>query len=101
MELAQIISLAYTWGMHGVGAGWMALMMVFWGAIIFGAIWLLRGAARGESSTQPEPLDKDVRSRSSSAGSPRAQLPRRTTGLVGTCWSMGLSSPLGGPKTTH
>jgi putative membrane protein len=40
-----------TWGMHGddVGAGWMAVMIVFmvlfWGAIILGIVWLARGAS--------------------------------------------------------
>ena len=55
MSIAQTVPLADTWGMHGdVGAGWMILMMVlmvlFWGAIIFGIVWLIRGAARGGSA---------------------------------------------------
>ena len=54
MNIAQAIPLADAWGMHGdVGAGWMVLMMVlmvlFWGAIIFGVVWLIRGVARGGS----------------------------------------------------
>jgi putative membrane protein len=57
MNLAQTIPLADAWGMHGdVGAGWMVLMMalmvLFWGAIIFGVVWLIRGATRREA-----PLD--------------------------------------------
>jgi putative membrane protein len=63
MELAQIIPVADTWGMHGdAGWGWMGgmmlMMVVFWGAIIFGAIWLIRGAVgsrpeeRRESPTE-------------------------------------------------
>ena len=52
MNVAYIIPLADTWGMHGdVGWGWMTLMMVlmvlFWGAVIFGIVWLIRGVARG------------------------------------------------------
>jgi len=51
MNVAQIIPLADTWGMHGdVGWGWMALMMavmvLFWGAVIFGIVWLIRGVTR-------------------------------------------------------
>ena len=54
MNLAQTIALADAWGMHGdVGAGWMVLMMalmvLFWGAIIFGVVWFIRGANRGEA----------------------------------------------------
>ena len=53
--MAQTIPLADTWGMHGdVGAGWMVLMMVlmvlFWGAIIAGVVWLIRGVVRGGSA---------------------------------------------------
>ena len=49
MNVAQTIPLADTW-MHGDwGWGWMTLMMVamllFWGAIIVGIVWLIRGAA--------------------------------------------------------
>jgi putative membrane protein len=54
--------------MHGdFGSGWMALMMVFmvlfWAALIFGIVWLVRGSqpgswASGESSVSKEsPLD--------------------------------------------
>lgn len=63
-----VIPLADTWGMHGdVGWGWMAAMMIFmvlfWGAVIFGVVWLIRGGAQGrwspgESSVGKEsPLD--------------------------------------------
>lgn len=43
---------ADTWGMHGeTGTGWMIgmslMMVVFWGAIILGIVWLIRGVARG------------------------------------------------------
>jgi putative membrane protein len=53
MNFALTVLLADTWGMHGddVGTGWMVVMMVFmvlfWGAIILGIVWLARGAAGG------------------------------------------------------
>lgn len=52
MTIAQSLTFADTWGMHGdVGAGWMVLMMaamvLFWGGIIFGIVWLVRSAAQG------------------------------------------------------
>jgi putative membrane protein len=53
MNLAQTIPLADTWMHGGWGWGWMSLMMVmmvlFWGAVIFGVVWLIRGAAWGRS----------------------------------------------------
>ena len=63
MEIAQIIPIADSWGMDGdVGWGWMVgmmfMMVLFWGAIIFGVIWLIRGAVgsrpeeRRESPTE-------------------------------------------------
>ena len=41
-----------SWDMHGdVDSGWMILMIVamvlFWGAIILGIFWLVRGASSG------------------------------------------------------
>jgi putative membrane protein len=59
MEIAQFIPVADTWGMHGdVGWGWMIGMMIvmvlFWGAIIFGVIWLIRGAVGGRSEERKE-----------------------------------------------
>lgn len=50
------MALADTWMHGGVGWGWMALMMIlmvlFWAAIIFGIVWLVRSTGperRGES----------------------------------------------------
>ena len=59
MNLAQMVLLADTWGMHGdVGSGWMILMMVLmvllWGAIVFGIVWLVRGAFDGSSGRRRE-----------------------------------------------
>jgi putative membrane protein len=53
MNIAQSIPLADTW-MHGAwGWGWMTLMMavmvLFWGAVIFGVFWLIRSVAAGGS----------------------------------------------------
>ena len=55
MNIAQTIPLADTWGMHGdVGAGWMIgmmfLMVLFWGGVILGILWLIRGVARSGSA---------------------------------------------------
>lgn len=62
MNIAQNVPLADTW-MHGWGWGWMPLMMLpmvlFWGAIIFGIFWLIRGSARGESGPGETPVDKE------------------------------------------
>jgi putative membrane protein len=53
MNLMQAIPLADSWGMHGnFGWGWMLLMMIpmllFWAAIIFGVVWLIRGSTWGQ-----------------------------------------------------
>lgn len=62
MNIAQIAPLADTWGMHGdVGWGWMTLMMtlmvLFWAAVIFGIVWLIRSVARGDSPPSGETLE--------------------------------------------
>lgn len=51
MNVIATVSLA-DWGMHGdFGAGWMILMMgvmvLFWAAVIFGIVWLVRGGLEG------------------------------------------------------
>jgi len=56
MNIAQTLPLADTWGMHGdVGAGWMigmmVLMVLFWGGVILGIVWLIRGV--GWSGSAP------------------------------------------------
>jgi putative membrane protein len=66
MTIAEIIPLADTWGMHGdVGWGWMALMMavmvLFWGAVIFGIVWLIRSVAGGGPSPSGEtPVSRET-----------------------------------------
>jgi putative membrane protein len=66
MTLAQTIPLADTWMHGGWGWGWMSLMMVmmllFWGAIIAGIVWLIRGAPwgatpRGQNASKETPAE--------------------------------------------
>jgi putative membrane protein len=52
VNLGMTAPLADTWGMHGdIGAGWMIgmmlVMVLFWGAIILGIVWVARGAFDG------------------------------------------------------
>lgn len=63
MNLAQTIPLADTW-MHG-GWGWvsmslmMVMMVLFWGAVIFGVVWLIRGTTQGGShASEPPPRNE-------------------------------------------
>jgi putative membrane protein len=62
--IAQGIPLADAWGMHGdVGWGWMAAMMIFmvlfWGAVIFGIVWLIRGTEWGRPTRDEPPAGKE------------------------------------------
>ena len=63
MNVAQTIPLADTWMHGGWGWGWMTMMMavmlLFWGAVIFGIFWLIRGTARGESAPGGTPVSKE------------------------------------------
>ena len=59
-----VLPLADSWGMHGdVGWGWMTLMMIgmllFWGAVILGVVWLVRTASWGQPS-QRDRLESPV-----------------------------------------
>ena len=50
--------------MHGdVGAGWwivmMAVMVLFWGAIIAAVAWLIRGVTRGGSAPGERLVDRE------------------------------------------
>lgn len=59
MGISESIPLADTWGMHGdVGAGWMVGMMVvmviFWGGIVLGVLWLIRAAVEGRPGARRE-----------------------------------------------
>jgi putative membrane protein len=61
MNLALLI--ADTWGMHNsdIGMGWWIVMMLgmvlFWGLVILGVVWLLRefGGARRQSGAPADP----------------------------------------------
>ena len=60
MTFAQAVPMADSWGMHGgdVGVGWMIVMVLFWGAVILGVVWLLKTTATGLSTHVPEsPLE--------------------------------------------
>jgi putative membrane protein len=64
MTIAQTLPLADWWGMHGdVGAGWMILMMTVmvlsWGAIILGIVWLIRGATQSRSGPPESPATRE------------------------------------------
>jgi putative membrane protein len=59
----SLLVFADTWGMHDndIGTGWMIVMMlgmvVFWGLVIVGIVWLLREAiGRGHQATSGDPL---------------------------------------------
>jgi putative membrane protein len=60
---AQTFLLAETWMHGGWGWGWMTLMMVvmvlFWGAVIFGIVWLIRSVARGGSTPMGAPVSRE------------------------------------------
>jgi putative membrane protein len=48
LAAAALLPVADTWGMHDddIGTGWMVVMMlgmvIFWGLVILGVIWLVR-----------------------------------------------------------
>jgi uncharacterized membrane protein len=64
MYIAQSIPQADTWMHGGWGWGWMTLMMVamvlFWGAVIFGIFWLIRGTVRGGWAVSEAPVNKET-----------------------------------------
>lgn len=86
--LVLTLPIADSWGMHGdIGAGWwivMVIMMVlFWGGILWGLGWLIRGATH---DTRPRrrradeaPLDILDRRLAEGAISPEEYLERRAT----------------------
>lgn len=94
MNIASIVSLADTWGMHGddVGAGWMIvmilLMVLFWGAIIFGIVWAARGfdgwrSRRGGRETPIDILERRFAEGAISAEEYRERRQTLTTGTHG------------------
>jgi putative membrane protein len=68
MSIASTLLLADMWDTNGhMGGGWWVVMMlwmvVFWGAVIFGIVWLVRSASsqsgsRSQESTPLEILDR-------------------------------------------
>jgi putative membrane protein len=63
MNLASIVLAADTWDWNGhMGGGWWIVMMmgmvVFWGAVIVGIVWLARGSSLGSRTERREsPLE--------------------------------------------
>jgi putative membrane protein len=60
----SLLLFADTWGMHNgdVGVGWMIVMMLgmvlFWGLVVVGIVWLLREATgRGHHGPGGDPLE--------------------------------------------
>jgi putative membrane protein len=54
------MALADTWMHSGWGWGWMILMMVlmvlFWGGVVFGIVWLIRSTVGGPGRGSESPL---------------------------------------------
>ena len=65
MSIASTVLLADIWDTNGhMGGGWWVVMMLwmvfFWGAVIFGTVWLVRGGASSQSwrpSREATPLE--------------------------------------------
>ena len=62
MNIALAVPLADTWDMHGdIGTGgWIVMavvMVLFWGAIILGIAWLVRGSDAWRGGRRDKPLD--------------------------------------------
>ncbi len=65
MTTTDVISpvIADGWWMHGdPGSGWwmggmMIWMVIFWGAIVFGIVWLVRNNSERRVPREPEPLE--------------------------------------------
>jgi putative membrane protein len=114
MNVAQTIPLADTW-MHGGGWGWgwMTLMMIpmllFWGAVVFGIFWLIRGTARsdwgpGEAPVKEEsPVEILDRRFAEGAITPEEYRARREVLLNGSAGSNGARSdePLKAPEAAE
>ena len=57
MNIASTVLLADMWDTNGhMGGGWWIVMMIwmvlFWGAVIFAVVWLVRGGSSGWSRTE-------------------------------------------------
>lgn len=65
MSSVAVMLLGDAWGMHGdVGWGWMSVMMVgmvlFWGAVILGIVWLIRGTSGSGSAGGAAPVSRET-----------------------------------------
>ena len=66
MNIASVGLLADSWGTNGhMGGGWWIVMMIwmvlFWGAVIFGIVWLIRSVAGGGPSPSGEtPVSRET-----------------------------------------
>jgi putative membrane protein len=93
MNIATNVILADTWGMHGddFGVGWMIVMMLgmvlFWGAIILGIVWLVRGSLggwrEGRAETPAEILERRFAEGAISVDEYRERREAITTGTHG------------------
>ena len=63
MDVASTILLADIWDVNGhMGGGWWVVMMIwmalFWGAVIVGIVWLVRGASDwGRAARRESPIE--------------------------------------------
>jgi putative membrane protein len=63
MDFTWVLPLADSWDMHGdFDSGWWIVMMVamvlFWGAIILGIVWLIRGGfERSQGERRETPIE--------------------------------------------
>ena len=105
MNVTEALPLADSWGMHGdVGAGWMVGMMVVmalvWGAIVLGAVWLVRAALDGRQAARREPA-LDVLQRRFAEGALSAEDYRaRRAVLVSEEHGAGTERPAAPPAST-
>lgn len=61
MNIAQVIPFADAWMHGGWGWAWMTLMMIlmvlFWAAVIFGVVWLIRSAVDRPGPRTESPIE--------------------------------------------
>jgi putative membrane protein len=74
MNIASSFVLADMWDTNGhMGGGWWIVMMLwmvlFWGAVIFGVVWLARGEAPGWSRAQRRETPLEILDRRFAEGS--------------------------------
>lgn len=68
LPTAAVPVIADAFGMHNgdMGFGWFVVMVLFWGLVVFGVVWLVRSAATphptAPSETPLDPLDRRLAS---------------------------------------